>query len=97
MDRLIEARDEEGKGLTLEEIRNEMDTFMFAGGWGDFVHYFWDSLICQFNLHYASFTLLEIAWVWTRTQIPAEIGSRDQSPSLCNVNIFCIVQCGYLV
>ena len=32
MDRLIEARDENGKGLTLQEIRNEMDTFMFAGG-----------------------------------------------------------------
>ena len=32
MDRLIEARDEQGKGLTHEEIRNEMDTFMFAGG-----------------------------------------------------------------
>ena len=32
MDRLIEARDEEGKGLTLQEIRKEMDTFVFAGG-----------------------------------------------------------------
>ena len=31
MDRLIEARDEDGNGLTLEEIRNELDTFMFAG------------------------------------------------------------------
>ena len=49
MDRLIEARDEEGKGLTLEEIRNEMDTFMFAGRWDDFPNFFWDSLISQFK------------------------------------------------
>ena len=25
-----------------------------------------------------------------------EIGSRDQSPSLCNVNMFCTVQCSHL-
>ena len=26
-----------------------------------------------------------------------ELGSRDLSPSLCNVNVFCIVQCSYRV
>ena len=35
----------------------------------------------------------------TQTQFLSftEIGSRDPSPSLCNVNMFCIIQCSHLV
>jgi len=31
LDILITARDEDGKGLSHQEIRDEVDTFMFAG------------------------------------------------------------------
>lgn len=33
LDILITARDENGKGLTAEEIRAEVDTFLFEGRW----------------------------------------------------------------
>ena len=32
-----------------------------------------------------------------RTQVWTEIGSRDLSPSLCNVNMLCIIQCSSLL
>ena len=38
-------------------------------------------------------------WYKIGTCLPVltEIGSRDPSVSLCNVNMFCIVQCGHQV
>ena len=38
-------------------------------------------------------------WVQTQTRIPVYggIGSMDPNPHLCNVNMFCIVQCSYWV
>ena len=33
LDILITARDENGQGLTFSEIRDEVDTFLFEGGY----------------------------------------------------------------
>ena len=34
LDILLTARDENGNGLSAIEIRNEVDTFLFEGGYG---------------------------------------------------------------
>lgn len=48
LDILLEARDEDGQGLTDSEIRNEVDTFLLAGSFTKYFYKYYDCInICD--------------------------------------------------